>query len=268
MNHYEEKQQARKERYEELAEKNTEKATSSFNNASNMIQCLWGGQPILVGHHSEKGHRALLARSDNAMRRGVELDKKADYYAKKAESVGTGGISGDDPDAVKKLREKLEGLETSQAMMKASNLVIRKYKKDGQEAQIKALMAVSDKITEGVAKELLKGDFCGRIGFASFMLTNNNANIKTVKQRIEKLERESKRAEEGNKEYEIAGVRVLVNHEEKRLQLFFNGKPSEGARSKLKSNGYRWARYSGCWQAYINNRSLHNVRDLLNNLED
>ncbi len=42
------------------------------------------GQPILVGHHSERGHRSLLQKSDNAMRKSVELDDKADYYANKA----------------------------------------------------------------------------------------------------------------------------------------------------------------------------------------
>ena len=43
------------------------------------------GQPILVGHHSERAHRKVLERADNAMRKGIEESKKADNYRARAE---------------------------------------------------------------------------------------------------------------------------------------------------------------------------------------
>ena len=46
----------------------------------------------------------------------------------KAVTVGTGGISSDDPDALVKLKEKLESLKRSHALMKATNAAIRKGK--------------------------------------------------------------------------------------------------------------------------------------------
>tara|TARA_R100000781_G_scaffold113591_1_gene82398 strand:+ start:7599 stop:8519 length:921 start_codon:yes stop_codon:yes gene_type:complete len=43
------------------------------------------GQPILVGHHSERRHRKTIERADNAMRKSIEEDKKADEYRRRAE---------------------------------------------------------------------------------------------------------------------------------------------------------------------------------------
>lgn len=43
------------------------------------------GQPILAGHHSENRHRKVIERADNAMRKSVEEDKKAENYRRRAE---------------------------------------------------------------------------------------------------------------------------------------------------------------------------------------
>lgn len=45
------------------------------------------GQPILVGHHSEKRHRRDIERIDNNMRKSIEADEKAEYYANKVENA-------------------------------------------------------------------------------------------------------------------------------------------------------------------------------------
>lgn len=43
------------------------------------------GQPILIGHHSEKRHRKTIERADNAMRKSIEEDKKAEEYQRRSE---------------------------------------------------------------------------------------------------------------------------------------------------------------------------------------
>lgn len=43
------------------------------------------GQPILVGHHSEKRHRRAIEKADNAMRKSVEETEKAEAYNRRAE---------------------------------------------------------------------------------------------------------------------------------------------------------------------------------------
>lgn len=94
-------------------------------------------------------------------------------------------IHADDPNAIEKLGLKLKGLETAQAVMKATNAAMRKHKKAGPEAQVAAMVEAG--VTDTMARNLLRPDFCGRVGFADFMLTNNSAEIRRVKARIAAL---------------------------------------------------------------------------------
>ena len=99
MNSYEQKQEARRERFEDLADKADREADGRFGAAHRLADAIPFGQPILVGHHSEKRARRDQDRIHNNMGKGVEAQKKAGYYRSKADGVGRAGISGDDPDA-------------------------------------------------------------------------------------------------------------------------------------------------------------------------
>ena len=107
MQNYEERQQARKERYEKRAEQLREEAKRLHGQAHEMASAIPFGQPILVGHHSEGRDRRYRERIHNTFGRSFAAQEKAEYYERKAESVGRSGISSDDPDAIKKLRSKL-----------------------------------------------------------------------------------------------------------------------------------------------------------------
>lgn len=261
MNSYEARQERKRERYEELAEKNRAKSAAEFRKAdlSEGATGIPFGQPILVGHHSEGRHRRTLERADNAMRRSIEADSKADYYASKAASVGTGGISSDDPEAVTKLLEKIEAAKRNQEQMKAANKVIRSKAKD--EAKILTLRA--EGFSEANAKLLLEPDFCGRVGFAPYQLQNNNANIRRMEKRLEELKQrptETTTTERG-------GVTIVENAEENRIQLIFDGKPPAEVRQILKSNGFRWSRYNTAWQRHLNAAGRYAAKYALDRIE-
>lgn len=65
---------------------NAEKKSEQYYNASNEGRAfLQLGEPIKVGHHSEKRHRALIERNQNRMRKAIEFDDKADDYERRAE---------------------------------------------------------------------------------------------------------------------------------------------------------------------------------------
>ncbi len=130
MNSYEEKQEARKQRYLELADKSRQESENRCNQAGAMAAIIPLGQPILIGHHSEKRDRNYRAKIDRTYRKSFEAMEKAKHYEEKAASVGMGGISGDDPEAVNKLRAQLESLEQSQQSMKAANAAIRRGKSE------------------------------------------------------------------------------------------------------------------------------------------
>ena len=55
----------------------------------------------------------------------------------------------------------------------------------------------------------------------------------------------------------------VENVEENRLQLFYPGKPSEGVRTKLKHNGFRWSPTTGAWQRRLNNNARWAAENVL-----
>lgn len=258
---YEEKRQAQLESAQRLAAKNEQLSTDLCNHSINMLKVIPMGQPILVGHHSERGHRSLLNKADNAMRRSCEADKKADYYANKADSIENGtAISSDNPDAVQLLREKLAGLEKNQELMKACNKII-KSKKIPDAEKVTQLVVLG--LKESTAVEIMQPVY-GRLGLPGWKLSNNNANIRTVKQRIEHLE---KLAAIETTEEVINGVTLKVSAEDNRVQLFFNGKPSEEIRKNLKGAGFHWSPYVGAWMRQISNYAIYQAKQILNSLQ-
>ena len=69
--------------------------------------------------------------------------------------------------------------------------------------------------------------------YEAFMLSNNNAEIHRLRQRIEKLEqRQAAPAPEG---WTFDGGKVVMNVEENRVQILFDGKPEEAIRSEVST---------------------------------
>ena len=88
--------------------------------------------------------------------------------------------------------------------------------------------------------------------FQSWELSNNNAEIRRVRQRIESLTRANEVAYVG---WEFDGGHVEANRDQGRLQVFFDGKPEADARQQLKEHGFRWAPSVGAWQRLLNDNA-------------
>ncbi|MCD7969132.1 MAG: DUF3560 domain-containing protein [Alistipes sp.] len=236
----------RAERFRNLAYKAKDKSNAAYEQSNKAVSGIPMGQPILVGHHSEKRHRAALKRSHNAMDISVEEAGKADYYERKAHAAENNkAIYNDDPDAVNKLKEKLANLETLQEHMKAANKIF-KNRKLSREEKIEKVAAL--KISRPEAESMLEGDSCGSIGYASFELANNNANIQTTRKRLEEVMSLGQRE---YKEYQINGYKVCEDPKDDRFRIFFGFKPDEEIRKQLKSSGYRWSPSNQAWQASL-----------------
>ena len=123
---YEDKQAARKERLLERARKAEQRASAADRAASERASHIPMGQPILVGHHSERRHRRDLERIQRGHEKAYEEREKAEELRRRAAAVGNGGISSDDPSATAKLVEKLRALEERREHMKATNTAWRK----------------------------------------------------------------------------------------------------------------------------------------------
>ena len=242
---YETKQAERKSRFEDLAASAESQSNAAHSQARRMGESIPFGQPILIGHHSEGRDRRYRARMTGTYEKAFKLMDKAAYYRSKAEGVGSAGISSDDENAVEKLREKLADLQASQEKMKDANKAIRAGKTEAE----KLTNLQQAGFTEKQARELITPDFCNRIGFASYALTNNNANMRRVEQRIKELE--AKAALE-TKEEAGKGYIYREDTDENRVMFIFEGKPSETIRAVLKSHAFKWSPSRGAWVRQLN----------------
>jgi hypothetical protein len=229
--------------------KNRKLSKSFYDRSTTMARCIPMGQPILVGHHSEQRDRRFRRRLWDLMGKSVAANDKAKYYEEKAEAIESNrAIFSDDPDAIEKLKEKIAAAVDRQDFMKAGNKIV-KSKKLTIEQKIEQLKAA------GHSALILQPDFCGRVGYADYELTNNNANIRRMKQRLEQLEKALTNAVEiGDTEEEYPDLDLIVRHVRtiNRIQLIFSGKPSVQIRNLLKSHGFRWAPSEGAWQRHLN----------------
>lgn len=177
------------------------------------------------------------AASDRNMQEYMEIQGILD----KIKSVGKGGISSDDHQAIEKLQAKLDKLVKHQEMMKAANAAIRMKDHEKGNAKLAEMGYTPDEI-----KQLREPDFCGRIGYPSYLLSNNNANIKRIRDRITALEK--KKTEPTLEGWDFDGGSVIANTEANRLQILFDEKPDEATRATLKQNGFRWSPTNSAWQ--------------------
>ena len=181
------------------------------------------------------------ASDDKNMREWQDIQGLLD----KIRSTGMGGISADDPNAIDKLQAKLEKLEATQEMMKAVNAYYRKHK------TLEGCPHLSQKSIEAFQSGIAEGG--GGSPFLPWQLSNNNANIRQVRSRIEQLTRQRENAFVG---WEFDGGTVEINREANRLQIFFEGKPDEATRNILKENSFRWSPKAGAWQRQLNDNTF------------
>jgi len=98
----------------------------SLAHAQNIASAIPPGQPILVGHHSERRHRRDLNRINGLTRKGfdaLEESKRLERRALSAEENNS--IFSDDPAAGEKLEAKISRLEARQNLMRDVNRFIR-----------------------------------------------------------------------------------------------------------------------------------------------
>lgn len=134
--------------------------------------------------------------------------------------------------------------------MKAANSAIRMKDQAKGDAKLAEMGYSPSDI-----KELRSPDFCGRIGYPSYQLSNNNANIRRIRERIEELEkRQESPAPDG---WKFDGGEVVINTELNRLQIVLDDRPDADTKQALKSHGFRWAPSQGAWQRQLTDNAIH-----------
>lgn len=241
---YYERQAEKLERYQELAQKKEREGNALINRAHQMADQIPFGQPILIGHYSEKRDRNYRDRIGNTWDKGFATLKTAEHYERKVQSIESSrAISSDAPDAIELLKEKLRKCTEFQEHAKTVNKIVRK--KIGDEEKVKLL--IESGLKESTARAALVPDELHRVGIPSYALTNNNGNMKRIKERIAQLEKEKN---DVTTETTIGDITITNSVEDNRIMITFPGIPDESIRARLKSDGFRWSPSNGAWQAY------------------
>ncbi len=115
-----ERAKAKAERYQQWANIADEKSTQYYEASQEGKDFLSLGEPIKVGHHSEKRHRALIERNWNRMGKAVEFSEKATAHESKAEywEKRANDINLSMPESIEFYEYKLEAAKMSHEFYK------------------------------------------------------------------------------------------------------------------------------------------------------
>lgn len=112
--------ESRATRLAERAEKASLESTQAYTQAKAMAEAIPLGQPILIGHHSEKGDRAYRAKYNRRHEKSFELLKKSEELERRAEaSANNTAIYADALDPVAELDARLAALQARREAIKA-----------------------------------------------------------------------------------------------------------------------------------------------------
>ena len=230
------------EKIDRLVDLYARKLAENFNERNNIDArvpsiLIAGGSNFPVNKKNKQN-----AARDRNMGEYMEIDGILD----KIRGTGTGGISADDRNAVEKLEMKLAGLIESQEHMKVVNAYYRKHK------TLEGCPDLSWDVMQELKVSMSRDWRKDPVPFPEYSLSNNNANIRRVKQRIEDLSSKSEFAG-----WSFEGGRAEANEAENRLQLLFDEKPTADQRQELKRNGFIWAPSQGAWQRQLNKNAIH-----------
>lgn len=209
--------------------------------------------PMITGparFPTERNRKRLEAEH----KRSVEAREYLERGIKRLLKAASGPVDNSPEAELERVRQNLTQREEEQERMKAANAALRK----GDDQALRDL----DFTDEEIAR-LKKPDYAGRTGFPSYKLTNNNAEIRRLRDRLASAEQRMEAAASGPVESTYRGVRMEENAQDDRLRLFFDGKPSDELRADLKANAFKWSPKAGAWQRQLTNNARNAAQRVL-----
>lgn len=243
-----ERLEARLEKRRLWAEGRERKAEAASERARVIASGIPMGQPILVGHHSERHHRRDLERIDSAMRQTVESSDMARHHESKAAGIEAqleGSIFSDDPDAPAALAARIAELEAQRERMKQINRMIREQRKRTPDpaaclARLVEAKALTVKEAADLARSYALQPYHG-LGFPAYALQNLGGNINRLRKRVIEVERRRERTAAAEK----AGGVLIECAGDDYVRVTFEEKPERSILDALKAAGFSWS--GGSW---------------------
>lgn len=145
-----------------------------------------------------------------------------------------------------KWQKEIEACEALQEKMKLVNKLIRAGKLDEARevngAELPKLWIYSDKY-----------------GYATYVLSNNLAKIKRLRQQINVINQKREFCEG----FDFDGGQVKFDADEIRWNIYFNEIPDEDVRKRLKMFGFKWSPTRKAWTRGAKTMGINNIRFIL-----
>lgn len=249
-----EKRPSEEERIQRLFERFVDKLAANINASnSNTASC---PSVMIAG-----GSNFPVRKKEKQNIRSNKLSEEYDYIMQIPEKIRSIGnnttIYSDEDDAIEQLEEKAVHYRACLDEMKKRNAHYRKH------GTMKGYEDITDDRAEKLDAEIKHSFY--QVPYPAYELTSARQKIKAAEERAEQLKKLKAKAEQPaeDKYPHVDGVEVEENAEAMRIQLFFDGKPSEEVRTVLKSHGFRWSPSFGAWQRQLTENGKYATRKAL-----
>lgn len=146
------------ERLDNLAMKRRQQAESLNRHADELSQAFYMGQPILVGHHSERKARKTKERMEAATDKARKADSAANYWLYRATGVEAFANMKNNPKVrANRIKTLLAELRDLQRAINTANSNLQIWEKGTTDDQIRALIGNSNIAPYGMYSDLRDG---------------------------------------------------------------------------------------------------------------
>lgn len=228
------------ERRREWAEKAEQRSGAHLEQGHKMFDAIPFGQPILVGHHSEKRDRNYRARAGGHIDKGLELAHLAEHHESKADGLEhqlDKAIFSDDTDATEALKERIAANEAKREQMKKVNAMYRKGDVEGLRSVGLDLEKLREKLKTAYS-------WCQQ-PYPAYELQNLGQRISGDKKRLEFIKKQN----ETRAQAEAAPNGVILKQYGEWCSVTFAEKPDRSILDALCGAGFRWG--SGSWSGKV-----------------
>lgn len=192
-----------------------------------------------------------------------DLYSDDNYYMRKIENLLMNTtIYSNDEFAIEKLKDRIEQLEERQQIMKDANSY---WKKNGN---LEGFESITEETKNKIITDIQYHSWDNK-PFASYELTNNNADIRRNKERLDQLIKLKQRAEQSteDKYIQIDGLKVEEDATDMRIRLLFDDIPSVETRELLKHWGFKWSPKNSAWQRQLTTNGIWATKKVLEELK-
>lgn len=209
--------------------------------------CFAQGEPYRgdIAFNTQPGHIPERARVIRAEERGFEHLDMAQHHASCAAGIKhqlDRSVFSDDSDAIEALRRRIAEREAEAARLVAYNKTARAAAKRGETHGDLTLLDDTQKRTLFQIAQVCPYQTGPGLPFPSYATANLRSNIRRDQQRIEDIERRTRRTTEA----EQAGGCIITGDEY--INVTFAEKPDRNILDALKASGFQWG--GGCWTGY------------------